>query len=104
MIITGKKHIKLDIWLEILKQAKKIADKIRIINSKEVHYRQKANKSKMCPLLPSSKEIRHVYPLFWYDYQTADLSINFGFNHKFESLYNRKNIIVDGSLPSIGQQ
>lgn len=64
MVITGEGHAGPDIWPETPEQAENTEDMIRTIWGKEVHCRRKAGGIKICPLLPSGKEARHVCPFF----------------------------------------
>lgn len=72
MVFIGKKHLRLDIWLETLKQAKSTKDMIRSILDKKAHWRYKTNKIKSYLLFPSGKKARFVGPLHYYDYLIAN--------------------------------
>lgn len=82
MVIISKERAELNIWPKTSKQAKNTEDIIRTLWGKEVYYRWKASGTKMHLLLSSSKEARYVYLFFWYDYETANLGIDFRFDHE----------------------
>lgn len=66
MVLTGKGCLRLDIWPEIIDQAKNIENMIRGVWVKEAHRWQKASGTKTIALSSSGQEVRHLSPLTFY--------------------------------------
>ena len=62
MVLTSKGRPGPNIWPETPEQAKSIEDMMRSIWGKEAYWQCKASGTKSCPLSPSNKEPRFMYP------------------------------------------
>ena len=60
MVLTSKRRLRPDIWLETLEQAESTEDMMRSIWGTEAYRRCKASGIKSCLLSPSGKEARFV--------------------------------------------
>lgn len=66
IVLIDERRLGLNMWPEIVDQAKSTEDIIKVVWAKKTHCWQKTNETKFIVLFPTDQEVRYVNPLIPY--------------------------------------